>query len=46
MLAAKSFFARHGFEGTSLRKICEEAGANISLVSFHFGWPGVSVKEG
>jgi AcrR family transcriptional regulator len=37
LLAAKSLFAKHGFEGTSVRRICEEAGANIALVSYYFG---------
>ncbi|QGQ93724.1 TetR/AcrR family transcriptional regulator [Paenibacillus psychroresistens] len=37
LLAAKSLFAKYGYEGTSVRKICEEAGANIALVSYYFG---------
>ncbi|MNI24848.1 HTH-type transcriptional repressor NicS [compost metagenome] len=37
LLAAKKLFARQGYEGTSVRQICEEAGANIALVSYHFG---------
>ncbi|MCY7482922.1 TetR family transcriptional regulator [Paenibacillus alvei] len=35
--AAKKLFARNGFEGTSVRQICEEAGVAIALVSYHFG---------
>lgn len=35
--AAKKLFALHGFEGTTIRQICEEAGANVALVSYHFG---------
>ncbi|MFC4100876.1 TetR/AcrR family transcriptional regulator [Paenibacillus xanthanilyticus] len=35
--AAKRLFARQGYEGTSVRQICEEAGANVALVSYHFG---------
>lgn len=37
LLAAKKLFADQGFEGTSVRQICEEAGANVALVSYHFG---------
>jgi AcrR family transcriptional regulator len=37
LLAAKKLFARNGFDGTSVRQICEEAGANVALVSYHFG---------
>lgn len=35
--AAKKLFALQGFEGTTIRQICEEAGANVALVSYHFG---------
>ncbi|KZE80429.1 TetR family transcriptional regulator [Paenibacillus elgii] len=37
LYAAKKLFARQGFEGTSVRQICEEAGANVALVSYYFG---------
>lgn len=37
LLAAKKLFARQGYDGTSVRQICEEAGANVALVSYHFG---------
>ncbi|GAX88529.1 TetR family transcriptional regulator [Effusibacillus lacus] len=37
LLAAKKLFAKNGFEGTTVRQICEEAGANVALVSYHFG---------
>jgi AcrR family transcriptional regulator len=37
LLAAKKLFAKQGYEGTSVRQICEEAGANIALISYHFG---------
>ncbi|MCA0756722.1 TetR family transcriptional regulator [Paenibacillus sp. N4] len=37
LLAAKKLFAKHGFEKTTVRQICEEAGANVALVSYHFG---------
>ncbi|OAS19294.1 TetR family transcriptional regulator [Paenibacillus oryzisoli] len=37
LLAAKKLFAQHGYEATSVRQICEEAGANVALVSYYFG---------
>lgn len=37
LLAAKKLFALYGFEKTTVRQICEEAGANVALVSYHFG---------
>ncbi|REK54088.1 MAG: TetR/AcrR family transcriptional regulator [Thermobacillus sp.] len=37
LTAAKKLFARHGYEATTVRQICEEAGANIALISYHFG---------
>ncbi|MBD2870992.1 TetR family transcriptional regulator [Paenibacillus arenilitoris] len=37
LLAAKKLFAQHGFEKTTVRQICEEAGANVALVSYYFG---------
>ncbi|NUU62079.1 TetR family transcriptional regulator [Paenibacillus agri] len=37
LLAAKKLFARQGYDGTSVRQICEEAGANVALVSYYFG---------
>lgn len=35
--AAKRLFARKGFEGTTVRQICDEAGVALALVSYHFG---------
>ncbi|WP_019420504.1 TetR/AcrR family transcriptional regulator [Paenibacillus sp. OSY-SE] len=35
--AAKVLFARKGFEGTTVRQICDEAGVALALVSYHFG---------
>jgi len=35
--AAGKLFADKGFEGTSVRAIAEEAGANIAAVNYHFG---------
>ncbi len=37
LLAAKQLFAEQGFDGTSVRQICEKAGANSSLISYYFG---------
>ncbi|MFF2483329.1 TetR family transcriptional regulator [Paenibacillus sp. NPDC058071] len=37
LLAAKKLFAEQGFDGTSVRQICEAAGANVALVSYYFG---------
>ncbi|TVY11986.1 TetR/AcrR family transcriptional regulator [Paenibacillus cremeus] len=35
--AAKKLFAQKGFEGTTVRQICDEAGVALALVSYHFG---------
>ncbi|AFH61607.1 TetR/AcrR family transcriptional regulator [Paenibacillus caseinilyticus] len=37
MEAAKKLFAELGYEGTSVRKICDQAGVSLPLVSYHFG---------
>jgi AcrR family transcriptional regulator len=37
LMSAKHLFARQGFDNTSVRQICEDAGANVSLVSYYFG---------
>lgn len=34
---AIGLFAKHGFEGCSVKMICDQAGVNISSVSYHFG---------
>jgi TetR/AcrR family transcriptional regulator len=34
--AAEELFASRGFEGTSVKDICEKAGVNVSLISYHF----------
>lgn len=35
--AALHLFGRHGFEGTSTRRIAALAGANVSAIAYHFG---------
>lgn len=35
--AAKKLFAAQGFEGTAVKDIADEAGVNVSLVSYYFG---------
>lgn len=37
LLAATKLFALNGYEGTSIRKICQEANANICLISYYWG---------
>lgn len=37
LLSAKKLFAKQGFDGTSVRQICDEASANVALVSYYFG---------
>ncbi|MCI3923097.1 TetR family transcriptional regulator [Paenibacillus sp. TRM 82003] len=37
LLAARSLFAKQGFDGTTVRQVCDAAGANVALVSYHFG---------
>ncbi len=34
--AAEELFAQRGYEGTSVKEICEKAGVNVSLISYHF----------
>jgi TetR/AcrR family transcriptional regulator, upper aerobic nicotinate degradation pathway regulator len=34
--AAKTVFAKHGFEGATVKQIAMLAGVNVSLVSYHF----------
>lgn len=35
--AARRLFARHGYEGASVRAITREAGVNLGAVTYHFG---------
>ena len=35
--AAERLFALHGVNGTSLRAVTREAGANVAAVHYHFG---------
>jgi AcrR family transcriptional regulator len=40
LAAARTLFARHGFEGTTLRAVAREAGVDGALPSYHFGSKG------
>jgi AcrR family transcriptional regulator len=35
--AGRRLFARHGFDGASVRAITSEAGANLGAITYHFG---------
>lgn len=35
--AAKRVFAQKGFEGATVKDLADEAGVNVSLISYHFG---------
>ncbi|MEC0229904.1 TetR/AcrR family transcriptional regulator [Paenibacillus alba] len=37
IVSAKKLFSELGYDGTSVRKICDEAGVSLPLVSYHFG---------
>ncbi len=37
LLAAKKVFAEKGFEGATVKDLADEAGVNVSLISYHFG---------
>lgn len=37
LLASKKLFADQGYEGTTVRQICDEADVSLALVSYHFG---------
>ncbi len=36
LIAAKKVFARKGFDGATVKELADEAGVNVSLVSYHF----------
>lgn len=36
-LAARELFARHGFDGASVRAITQRAGVNLGAITYHFG---------
>lgn len=35
--AARKHFSEKGYEGASIRDICDQAGANVSAIKYHFG---------
>ena len=37
LLAARGLFAEHGYDGTSVRAITQQAHANLGAVTYHFG---------
>jgi TetR/AcrR family transcriptional regulator, regulator of cefoperazone and chloramphenicol sensitivity len=37
MMVALRLFAEHGYEKTSTRQICSQAGVNIAQIAYHFG---------
>lgn len=37
LVAARRLFTRRGFDGTSIRAITREAGANLGAITYHFG---------
>ena len=37
LLAAESVFARKGFDGATVRDICDLAGMNVAAINYHFG---------
>src|SRR5215469_5704679 len=43
--AAEQLFARHGFEGASLRQLTAAAGVNLAAVNYHFGSKDRLIEE-
>ena len=37
LLAAEEVFARKGYEGATVREICDRAGMNVAAINYHFG---------
>ncbi len=37
LYAAGETFAEKGYEGTTVRKICQKAGVNLAAINYHFG---------
>jgi AcrR family transcriptional regulator len=37
LIAAQKVFAEKGFDGATVKDVADEAGVNISLISYHFG---------
>src|SRR5687768_4924825 len=35
--AGAEIFARRGFAATTVREICDQAGANVAAINYHFG---------
>ena len=35
--SAIKLFATNGFDGTSIRDICKDAGVNVCMISYYFG---------
>ena len=37
LLAAEALFARKGYDGATVREICDAAGMNVAAINYHFG---------
>ncbi|MBT2118444.1 TetR/AcrR family transcriptional regulator [Dyella sp. LX-66] len=45
LTAAEELFARHGFDGASLRQLTAAAGVNLAAVNYHFGSKDRLIEE-